>query len=546
LRAGTVSRRDFLRTVTLLGVAAPAAYAAAGLVAGTGPAPAAMAQTPTRGGILRVAMPVRAIADPAKFEWTDQANITRHVLESLTVTGPDNITRPHLAERWEASDDLKTWTLFLRKGVTWNNGDAFTAEDVAANFRRWLDPQNDSPNLGLFEAMTSEAAAGETDDGGSPVTGVRLSPGAIEPLGDNAIRLHLNRAELAIPEYLAHYTAAIVHRSFDLRGGNFAGNSIGTGAYELITYEPGVTAFLAKRDAAAYWGREVHLDGIHYVDHSSTASAGLAALATDQVDLVHEVFIEQLDVLTNIPNVRLYEAVTAQTGVARMQVDRKPFTDRRVRTAVRLCQDHQKLLELAYRGKGAPAQDHHVAPIHPDYAEMDTPAQDYDRARALLAEAGYPDGIDLTLTVKQTPSWEVSTAQALANMCRPAGIRIALNVLPNEEYWPVWNTADFGFTAWTHRPLGVMALNIAYRSGAPWNESHYANPAFDRELDLASATLDVAERRKHMAVLQKMLQDDAVIAQPLWRSVFTAAKDRVRNFQLHPTLCHQFNDVWLA
>lgn len=530
--------------MTLLGVAAPAAYAVAGPLAGTDTVPAAGAQEAVRrGGILRVSMPVRGLADPARFEWTDQANIAGHVIETLTVTGADNITRPHLAERWEASDDLKTWTLFLREGVTWHNGDPFTAADVSFNIRRWLDPQSASPNRSLLDALLPPGRAvaeGET------ANAVQIGPGAIETLGDNIVRLNLDRAELAVPEYLAQPTTAMVHRTFDDTGADFARNPIGTGPFELITYEAGETAFLVKRDADTYWGSEVHLDGIHYIDHSQSASAGLAALATDQVDLVHEVFLEQLDVLPNIPKVKLYEAVTAQTGVARMQVDKAPFTDARVRTAVRLCQDHKRLMELAYRGRGALGEDHHVAPIHPDYAPMDVPAQDYDRARALLAEAGFADGLDLTLTVKRDPSWEVAVAQALANMCRPAGIRIELDILPNEQYWPVWNTVDFGFTAWTHRPLGVMALNIAYRSGAPWNESHYANPAFDRVLDLASATLDVAERRTHMAALQKMLQDDAVIAQPLWRSVFAVAKDRVRNFRLHPTLAHQFNGVWLA
>jgi len=91
-----------------------------------------------------------------------------------------------------------------------------------------------------------------------------------------------------------------------------------------------------------------------------------------------------------------------------------------------------------------------------------------------------------------------------------------------------------------------MVLNLAYRSGVPWNETHYNNPEFDRILDKASATLDVDARRKHMAKLEKILQDDAIIAQPLWRSVFTAAHKRVQGLRVHPTLYHQFNGVWLA
>jgi peptide/nickel transport system substrate-binding protein len=229
-----------------------------------------------------------------------------------------------------------------------------------------------------------------------------------------------------------------------------------------------------------------------------------------------------------------------------MQVDQAPFTDPRVRTAVRLCQDHERLLELAYRGRGAPAQDHHVAPVHPEYAEMPTPRQDYERARALLREAGHPDGIDLKLDCKREPPWEVAVAQALAEMCKPAGIRIQINVMPNTQYWEIWDKTAFGFTAWTHRPLGVMVLNLAYRSGVPWNETHYSNPAFDRLLDKASATLDADGRRRQMARLQQMLQDDAVIAQPLWRSVFAASSARVQGYRLHPAIYHQLGTVWLS
>ena len=213
---------------------------------------------------------------------------------------------------------------------------------------------------------------------------------------------------------------------------------------------------------------------------------------------------------------------------------------------MRICQDHRRLLELAYRGRGAPAEDHHVSEVHPEYAKMDVPKQDYERAKQLLNEAGYANGIDLKIDCKKEPPWEVAVAQAFSEMCKPAGIRIKINVMPNTQYWEIWDKTPFGFTAWTHRPLGVMVLNLGYRSGVPWNESHHNNPEFDKLLDQASATLDVAERRNYMAKLQKMLQDDAVIAQPLWRSIFTASSDKVRDFKLHPTNYHQLNKVSLG
>jgi peptide/nickel transport system substrate-binding protein len=108
LRKGEIPRREFLRTACLLGLSAGAAYAVAGRVTGRAVVPQARAETPKRGGTLKVAMAVREIGDPAVLNSVTQSNQARAVLEYLTKTGPDNVTRPYLAESWEASDDLKT------------------------------------------------------------------------------------------------------------------------------------------------------------------------------------------------------------------------------------------------------------------------------------------------------------------------------------------------------------------------------------------------------------------------------------------------------
>ena len=156
LKQGRIGRREFLRTVTLLGMSAGTAYVMAACAPAKAPAPAAPAATeapkatdapamadkaPKRGGVLKVGSPIKAVKHPANFSWVFDSNQFRHMYEYLTETGSDNITRPYLLEKWEVNDTLTEWTLFLKKGIKWSNGDEFVADDVIFNFNEWIKPE---------------------------------------------------------------------------------------------------------------------------------------------------------------------------------------------------------------------------------------------------------------------------------------------------------------------------------------------------------------------------------------------------------------------
>lgn len=518
---GRVDRRAFLRTLAWLGVTAASASAFAGALPGEARAEdAAVAAKP--GGDLRFGCAIQEITDPAVSNWIEASNLYRNSLEFLTFVDADNVTHPYLAKSWTPSADLKVWDIELDERAKWSNGDAFTPEDVVFNIERWIAPDSQSSNKTAFSAVEK-----------------------VEKTGDHAVRITLSRGVVSLPEQLYAYTCPMLHRDFVTGGADWPKNPIGTGPYKLTAYEVGRQAVFEKR--ADYWGTPALLDKLHYIDVGTDITTQIAALAGNQIDVIYRAAITDTDLLKRLPNVTLLAASPAQTLVMRMQVDQKPFDDVRVRRAVQLAADNAQMLQVAYRGEGTVGDNFHVAPTQPDYLALEPMGRDVAKAKALLAEAGYPDGIDLELTLGNTQGrWEQDTAQVLQQNLAEAGIRLSLNVLPASQYWPVWNKVPFGLTYWAHRPLGVMTLDLAYRTGGAWNESNFADPAFDAALDKAMAIVDPGERAKAMGDVERILREAAVMVQPYWPKRFSACSTRVKNFPLHPSDYFRMDGVWLA
>jgi len=520
---GEIGRRQFLRTAAFLGVSVASAqtFLSGTPLGGVAPAPA-LAQEPKAGGSVRFACQIQEITDPALYNWIEASDLSRNSVEYLTYTDADNITHPYLAESWMPSDDLKVWTFKLVPGIKWSNGDAFGADDVIFNINRWMDPNSKSSNRSALEALEK-----------------------VEKVSDTEIKLTLTRPVLQSPESFYRYTMGIVHRDFDKNGSNWPKSPIGTGPFEMTEYAVGKIARFKKRDG--YWGKPAYLDEIVYIDMGTDIAAQVAALASNQVDILYRINMTELDLVERLPNAKVLKENSAKTICFRMQSDQKPFDDVRVRQAIVLAADNAKILELAYRGQGAVGENHHVAPVHPEYFPLPPLVRDVARSKALLAEAGFADGIDVELTLGNTQGkWEQDAAQVLQQQLAEAGIRVKLNVLPAEQYWPIWNKVPFGLTFWAHRPLGVMVLDLAYRSGAVWNESHFASVEFDEALNAASGIVDPKARSKVMEKVEKILQDSAVMVQPFFPYQLTAVQKNVMDFRAHPSEYYRMDAVWLA
>ena len=534
-----IGRRDFLRYATLLGLGATAAYEFANRIDG-GFAPAANAAEMPKGGVLKIAQRVPKLDSPHTFSWVYDSNCVRQVTGYLTRTGSDNITRPHLASSWKASEDLKTWTFNIDARHKWHNGAAFTAEDAAWNIKHCLDPKVGSSVIGLMKGyMLKEIDTGKKDDKGNKVMTTELwDANAIQVKDANTLVLNLSQPQVSIPETLFHYPFLMLDPKED---GVFKVGSNGTGSFEMVELEVGRKCVLKRIS-----DRAGNVDELHFIDLGDNPSAVAAALSSKQVHGIYQGNIEQFEIYKGMAHTEIHSVVTAQTAVARMRSDSKPYDNPAVRKAIRLATDNEKTLTIAHKGVGTAAEHHHVAPVHPDYFKMPVMKRDVAEAKKILAAAGFKDGVDVEINCKPDPSWEQAAVEAMAEQWKEAGIRAKITVLPSNKFWEVWDKVPFGFTEWTHRPLGFMVLGLAYRTGVPWNESAYSNKEFDTLLTEAEGTVDVKKRSEILGKLQKIMQEDGPIVQPLWRSVYAAYDKKVKGFDIHPTLYIFGEDLALA
>ena len=536
---GRLDRREFLRVATLLGIAAPVAYSLAGL-----PSPVmAQAAAPKKGGIIRVGMRVQDLKSPHTYSWIEGANATRQVLDYLTFTGIDNVTRPNLIEKWDASPDLKTWTFSLRKDIVWRKGRKFTADDVIWNLNRVLDAKTGSSVVGLFKGFILTEF--ETDDIDAKTQKKKKSTkmwdaSAIQKVDDFTFKLNGQVANLTIPEALFHYPLLIMDKD---EGGEFKVGSNGTGAFEMVELDVGKRAVFVNHKKP-HWGGGAHIDRFEIIDIGEDAAAQVASLASKQVDMIYQGAIATLPAIEKMPHVQVNTVDTAYTAVARVHPI-KPFDNAKVRQALRFATDTDATLKAAHRGLGKPGDHHHVSPAHPDYANIGGSKRDVAKAKALLAEAGYKDGIDTEIVCRPSPDWELLAVQAMVEQWKEAGIRAKINVMPSTQYWDNWTKVPFGFTTWAHRPLGTMVLGLAYRTGASWNESNWSNKDFDALITEAEGYLDVEKRRAVMAKIEKIMLDDGPVVVPLWRAVFNYTDKKIKGYKIHPSIYLEAKDMWI-
>jgi peptide/nickel transport system substrate-binding protein len=569
LRNGNISRRDFLRLSTLVGMsltaaellaacapaptavapaatsapaataaptdtAAPAATATAAptqaMEATSAPtATAVPASTVVRGGTLTCATRVERVDNPATFSLVSASHPWRHVIEYLTHTGPDGITKPYLLDSWKASDDLKTWTLNIRKGIKFNNGKELTADDVMYNFKQWL---TESVKSSMYGAMSYMDATG------------------VEKTDDYTVTLHLKSPSIFIPEHLAQYPAGIVPATF---GGDIIKEPIGTGAFTMEEYVVGERCRLkARKD---YWGNGEdgkplpYLDEIVMVQLGEDRSADLSAYMSGQVDTIIEPNVAIWEALKDDAKTTIVATPTTATRVLRLRVDQDPWTKNEVRTALKHCQNREKILALALQGQGTIGNDSHVGQANPEYVEVAPYPFDPAKSLEMLKAAGITTPLKVELTVASDWPESMAFAQALKEDAVAGGFDITLKPMPASQYWDVWTTCNMGITWWSHRTLAPMTLSVAYTAddkGNPgaWNESGWVDKEFSEILTQATGTLDLAKRKEMVGKLEVIQKERGSILLPFFMSVWKIYTKKVHGVEPTPDEYAIFYETW--
>ena len=430
--------------------------------------------------------------DPADMHSGDDAYHTFAVYNRLVDIDDNFNVLPELATKWSVSPDGMTWTFKLRSGVKFHSGKDFSSADVVYSFKRLLDEKTGSGARAVLEFLDSDNIK------------------AVDP---TTVTFTTKKPVVELPVLISNKFTNIVPdgaKQEDLRK-----KGDGTGPFMQEQFTPNAPVRILRKNPN-YWNAGQPKADCIRITVAQEAVAGVAAIKAGQVDLMLNVDPSVIGSLKDDPSVQLLETAASNSMTVSMWVDTKPFDDVKVREALKLVVDRQAMVDTVLLGFGETAADNPVPVGNPASYTKEAPKQDIEKAKALLAEAGYKDGLKFDLYTAEGVPGMVRMAQVYAEMAKAAGIDINVVVTPAESFWDdVWLKKPIVTSAWSMRPPGE-GLAVAYTQSAKWKETHWERPDYDAMLLKANTTVDADERRKVFQQTGELLAKEGGLILPMF------------------------------
>jgi peptide/nickel transport system substrate-binding protein len=430
---------------------------------------------------LVIARPISTNAlDPGFLR--EAATVVDNIFDTLVMRDAQMRLVPGLAESWRAIDDT-TWEFKLRSGVRFTNGEEFNAEAVKFTLERVLDPAARSPTVSYIRSIRAVTVV-------DPLT-VRITTDGPDPL---------------LPARMSRYPAYIVPPAYVRQVGNeeFARRPIGTGPYRVTSFVRDEAVVMEANPS--YWRGAPAIRKVTWRTIPE-ATARIAALLTNEVQLIEGVPADQVQLFQRSPDVQLVQVrnggLTIYLGLKTAEA---PLNDARVRQALSLAIDRQAIVRTLLRDF-ATATGTQASAFDFGYLQTPAPAPDPARARALLAEAGFPNGFEIAM---QAPRRYISSAevgQSIAQQFRAIGVRVNLEIPEWSVYTqqvPAGRQAPIYMLGWgsTQTLDADASLFAILRTGEPY--STVSIPEMDRLLDESRRTVDTARREQVLHQIQQL------------------------------------------
>jgi peptide/nickel transport system substrate-binding protein len=492
------------------------ALAAGTAAAVTAAIPTARAAT---GGTLRIAYPLPvATLDPAKFRVGGlEYNYAHCVFNRLTAQDSKLQVIPELAQSWEVSEDLKTYTFHLRSGVKFHNGKPFTAADVVFTYARLRDKEN---------ASVLRAALG-----------VVSNVEAVDPL---TVKFTLSSPYSDLAAVTAQYQAQILCES---TADTLTTKPIGTGPFRFVEYRPG-DQLVVEKNPDYFVPGSPKVDGVvmHIIPEYTTAIAGLESGA---LDIVYDVPPELIDQIKDSKVARIEEVACGSWEGIILNNAFKPFTDPRVREAFIKIIDRQAMTDIAMFGHGTPTVTP-IPPTHPFFRADLLKPPDIEGAKKLLAEAGFPNGFPIEMIIATGSPWEERMGTAFRDAAKQVGVTVSLRVVPGDKFdAEMEGKIAFSVDGFFGRPTPDTMLYAWYHSTGSWNNTlwHYNNPEVDKILDAARATGDKAVQKDLYGRFQEIVAKDGPSCLVFVRNFACGVSKKVQAFTGSPQMWVDINNV---